>query len=145
MDEEAERRIADVIGAVTAVRSWRSDAGAPPGTRLPARLSADGYLQTAALVARLARLDLEAGAASSEDAAASIPVPGGAIELLASEVVDPQAEARKRDARRQELEAEIGRAEGKLANPGFVAKAPAALVDTEREKLERLRAELATL
>jgi len=145
VDEEAERRIADVIGAVTAVRSWRSDAGAPPGTRLPARLSADGYLQTAALVARLARLDLAAGAASSEDAAASIPVPGGAIELLASEVVDPQAEARKRDARRQELEAEIGRAEGKLANPGFVAKAPAALVDTEREKLERLRAELATL
>ena len=44
-----------------------------------------------------------------------------------------------------ELGSEIARAEGKLANAGFMAKAPPALVDSEREKLERLRGELATL
>jgi valyl-tRNA synthetase len=43
---------------------------------------------------------------------------------------------------RQTLEAEIKRAEGKLANAGFVDKAPAAVVQAERDKLERLRREL---
>ena len=56
------------------------------------------------------------------------------------------AAARKREAERARLEAEIARAEGKLANEGFVAKAPAAASSqAERDKLERLRAELAAL
>jgi valyl-tRNA synthetase len=43
------------------------------------------------------------------------------------------------------LRAEIARAEGKLANRGFVAKAPPPVVQAERDKLERLRRELAEL
>jgi valyl-tRNA synthetase len=49
------------------------------------------------------------------------------------------------DARRSALEAEIARAEGKLANDGFVKKAPPEVVEREREKLERFRAELESL
>jgi len=49
------------------------------------------------------------------------------------------------EARRAELQREIERAEGKLANQGFVAKAPEAVVQAERDKLERLREELAEL
>ena len=40
------------------------------------------------------------------------------------------------------LQAEIKRAEGKLANQGFVAKAPEAVVQAEREKLTKLKREL---
>ena len=40
---------------------------------------------------------------------------------------------------------EIARAEGMLANERFVQNAPAAVVDAEREKLERYRRELAAL
>ena len=47
--------------------------------------------------------------------------------------------------RRAKLESEIARAVAKLANAGFTAKAPAAVVQAERDKLERLRAELAAL
>jgi valyl-tRNA synthetase len=143
LDADAEQEVGAVIDAVRAVRSWRSEAGVPPGPVLPARLAAAGFEATAPLVARLARLDLQAGADGAP--AAVIPVPGGVIELPPSEAVDPEAEARKLAARRAELEAEIRRAEGKLANDGFVAKAPAAVVDAEREKLERLRGELAAL
>jgi valyl-tRNA synthetase len=45
----------------------------------------------------------------------------------------------------ERLRKEVARAEGMLANERFVANAPAAVVDAEREKLERYRGELAAL
>ena len=35
------------------------------------------------------------------------------------------------------MEGEIARAQGKLNNPGFVSKAPAQLIEAEKEKLEK--------
>ncbi len=49
------------------------------------------------------------------------------------------------DAERARLLEEIARAERMLANERFVANAPAAVVDAEREKLERYRADLHAL
>jgi len=144
-DEQAEAQIGAVIEAVRAVRAWRNEAGVAAGAILPARLQATGYDDTAPLVARLARLDLEAGATDDSDAAASVPVPGGAAELLPAPGVDPQEQERRLAARRAELAGEIKRAEGKLANAGFVAKAPPELVEAERGKLEQLREELAAI
>jgi valyl-tRNA synthetase len=43
------------------------------------------------------------------------------------------------------LEKEIARAEKMLGNPGFTEKAPAEVVQAEREKLERYRRELDAL
>jgi valyl-tRNA synthetase len=51
-------------------------------------------------------------------------------------------EARWRCSERRKLEEEIGRLHGKLANAGFVAKAPAEVVEGERAKLAKLEAEL---
>jgi valyl-tRNA synthetase len=142
IDEQAEERIGAVIAAVSALRSWRSESGVKPGERLPARLVADGYEETAALVAKLARLDLAAG--DGGEPSAVVPIPGGAVELLGA-VVDPaEAEHRRAEARRR-LGAEVERAEGKLANESFVARAPAELVDAERAKLARLLSELEVL
>jgi valyl-tRNA synthetase len=138
-DPEAERRVQTVIAAVTALRSWRDEAGVKPGQVLPARL--DGLDGDAELVARMARLDLEAEGEST----AAVPFAGGMAEIRAGALVDPAEEERKREAERDRLRSEIARAEGKLANEGFLAKAPAPLVDAEREKLERLRRELDSL
>ena len=144
-DLGVEEAIGDLIAAVTAVRAWRNENDVAPGATITARLAADGYLETAALVARIARLDLAAAESGDEPLAATLSVPGGMLELRAAGLVDPEAEARKREARRAQLDGEIARAAGKLANEGFVAKAPTAVVAQEREKLERLRAELAAL
>jgi valyl-tRNA synthetase len=76
---------------------------------------------------------------------ATVPVPGGAVEILPSDDVDIEEAQRRLAARRAKLEAEIERAERKLGNQGFVAKAPADVVQAERDKLERLRAELNAL
>jgi valyl-tRNA synthetase len=76
---------------------------------------------------------------------ATVAVPGATVAVFASDAVDLEAEQRRAAARRGELEAEIARAEGKLSNERFVAKAPEAVVQGERDKLARLREELAEL
>jgi valyl-tRNA synthetase len=135
-DDDAEAEIAAVIQAVQVLRSWRDEAGVKPGQVLPARI--DGLDGSAGLVARMARLDLE----GDGPATATVPVPGGSVEIRAGDVVDREAEARKAQAERERLKAEIARAEQKLGNEGFVAKAPPQLVAAERDKLDRLRREL---
>jgi len=124
---------------VHALRSWRDEAGVKPGQVLPARI--DGLDGAAGLVARMARLDLQ----GDDGPTAVVAVPGGTVEIRAGDLVDHEAEARKARAERERVQAEIARAEAKLANDGFVAKAPAHLVEAEREKLERLRRELDAL
>jgi valyl-tRNA synthetase len=135
-DPDAEARVGAVIAAVTALRSWRDEAGVRPSQTLPARV--DGLDGEAELVARMARLDLR----GDGDHTAAIPFAGGMVEIRAGSLVDPEAEARKREAERTRLQSEIARAERQLSNDGFVAKAPEHLVAAEREKLERLRREL---
>lgn len=139
VDDEAETAVARAIGAVTAVRGWRDRVGVRPGAVLPARLPA-GYEDVAPLVAGLARLDL--AGADGAAAIAGVAVPGGAVDLLPSDEVDLQAASARVEAERKKLQAEIKRAEGKLGNEKFVAKAPEAVVQEERDKLARLRAEL---
>ena len=142
VDEGAEAELSRAIAAVQELRAWRDRVGAPPGKPLEARLEAEGYDRTADAVARLARVEwTENGTAP----VATVPVPGGNVAVLASDAVDTEAEARRATAERARLESEIKRAEGKLANAGFVAKAPAPVVDAEREKLARLQAELEAL
>ncbi len=140
IDDEAEADVGRVIAAVTAVRGWRDTAGVPAGERIPARIEAGGYEATAGQVARLARLDLD-GAGDAEPVAA-VAIPGGAVRVLAGGSFDPAAAAKRRAKRIAELEAEIRRAEGKLANAGFVAKAPPDVVAAERAKLAALQADL---
>ncbi|MFN8205620.1 MAG: valine--tRNA ligase [Solirubrobacteraceae bacterium] len=142
LDPQAEAAVERQFEAVQAVRGWRQAVGVPPGPRLPARLDAVGYDDIAAGIALLARLELSG---DGGEAMATIPVPGGAVAVLRSEAVDLEAHARRLVEQRATLESEIQRAEGKLANERFVAKAPAPVVQAERDKLERLRRELAEL
>ena len=138
-DPAAEVSLGRMIDAVQAVRAWRDFAEVKAGTMLPARLAADGYEDTRDHLARLARLSFSA---DGGDPAASVAIPGGAVELLPSPELDLGAAARKRAARRATLEAEIERLQRKLEHPGFVSKAPREIVEAEREKLARLLEEL---
>ncbi|HEY4829535.1 MAG TPA: valine--tRNA ligase [Solirubrobacteraceae bacterium] len=142
VDEAAEASVGRVIEAVQALRGWRDFAGVKAAATVPARLAAEGYEETAEHLARLARVSFTA---DGGDPVATVPVPGGAIEILPSEDVDLEEAGRRVAAQRAKLEAEIERAERKLANQSFVDKAPAEVVQAERDKLERLRAELEAL
>jgi valyl-tRNA synthetase len=144
VDEGAEASVSRVIEAVQALRGWRDFAGVKAAATVPARLAAEGYEETGEHLARLGRVAWAAEPDGAEPVA-SVPVPGGAIEILPSEDVDLKGAERRVAAARAKLEAEIERAERKLGNQGFVAKAPPEVVQAEREKLERLRTELEAL
>ncbi|HUE28294.1 MAG TPA: valine--tRNA ligase [Solirubrobacteraceae bacterium] len=143
VDPDAQAAIARLIEAVQAVRAWRDFSEVKAGATLQAGLAAEGYEDTREHLARLARLVFTDP--DGEVPVASVAIPGGAVELLPSHELDLGAAERKREARRGVLGAEIDRSERKLANEGFVAKAPAGVVQAERDKLAQLRAELETL
>jgi valyl-tRNA synthetase len=143
IDEQAEAEISNVIEAVQRLRAWRDVAGVKAGQVVPARLAAEGYENTREHLARLGRVSLEGDAGGGT--VATVPIPGGVLEILAGDGLDAGAAERKRQERRAKLETEIERAERKLANQGFVDKAPPQVVEAEREKLERLRLELEAL
>jgi valyl-tRNA synthetase len=138
-DPEAEEQVGRAIAAVTALRGWRDRVEVRPGAVVPVRLPRDGYEAVLGTIASLARVEVSG---NGDEPVASIAVPGGSIGVLASPEVDLGAAERRIEARRAELRGEIERAERKLGNEGFVAKAPAHVVDAEREKLARYRAEL---
>jgi valyl-tRNA synthetase len=144
VDQEAERVVGDLIEAVSAVRRWRDEVGVKASTRVRARLAADGYEQTAGHLERLARLELVPGESNGE-IETSIGIPGGAVQIFPADDVDTEEATRRRAAQMEQLQTEIKRAEGKLANEQFVAKAPPEVVQAERDKLERLRKELEEL
>ncbi|HEU0019102.1 MAG TPA: valine--tRNA ligase [Thermoleophilaceae bacterium] len=148
IDDEAEELVGRCVAAVTELRRYRDEAGVKPSAVLPARFAAQGYDGTADQVARLARLELVDAAAASDgggEVAAEVPVPGGAVQLLASDDFDPGAVAARVAERRDKLEVEIVRLEAKLANERFVERAPADVVQGERDKLAGYRDELARL
>jgi valyl-tRNA synthetase len=133
IDAEAETELTGAIAMTRALRRWRDLAGVAAGATLGARGE-----QPHELVGRLARVEF-----TSNGGEPMATVAG--VELLPSEGVDGEAVEKRIEERREKLRAEVKRGEGKLSNEGFVAKAPAEVVDEERAKLEAYKAELEEL
>ena len=76
---------------------------------------------------------------------ASIAIPGGSVEVLSEDGVDLEGGRERVERAQRKLREEIQRIEGKLANRGFMDKAPAAVVAAEQAKLERVHSELRAL
>jgi valyl-tRNA synthetase len=135
IDEAAEREIGAAIELTRGLRRWRDLAGVPAGQVLDAR-AANGRPHD--LVARLARVSFDA---EGGEAIATV----GKVELLQTEGLDGDAVEARIEERRKKLRSEVERGEKKLSNKGFVDKAPADVVDEERQKLDSYKAELEEL
>jgi len=130
--QAAEAEIGEAIELTRALRRWRDLAGVAAGEVLAARAGGGPPHE---LVSRLARVSFDG---AEGEAMATV----GGIELLETAGIDPEAVRARIEERLEKLRSEVARAEGKLSNEGFVAKAPADVVDAERSKLEAYRAEL---
>jgi valyl-tRNA synthetase len=134
-DGEAEEEVERGIELTRRLRAWRDMVEAPAAKQISARFEGDAPHE---FVGRLARFEF---AADGDGHIATV----GPVRVMASPEIDAEAVAARLERRREELRSEVARAEGKLANEKFVARAPAELVEDERSKLERYRAELEEL
>jgi valyl-tRNA synthetase len=145
IDEAAEADLGRAIEAIVRVRGFRDSAGAKPGKALAARLRASGYETTIAALSRLARLTITEDGDADAPVVASVPIPGGSVEILSGDGLDLASLDQRREQARERLLQAIARAQAKLSNPGFLAKAPPAVIEAEQAKVARLQHELSTL
>jgi valyl-tRNA synthetase len=158
MSPESEAWVARLKAVVDACRNLRGEMNVSPGTRLPAYVLGDAaFMREAAPVLQaLAKLsevrvfeDEPAWAAAAQ--AAPVAVAGDARLCLFMEI-DVAAEKARLSREAARLEGEIGKANGKLSNQAFVAKAPPAVIEQEKKRvadfaaaLEKIRAQLKRL
>jgi len=129
-----------VRAAVAGVRQVRSDYAVPPSAWVEATIVAAPHTRAlfddeAALVGRLARSHVAVADTAPSGAAAHVVLGGGAeLVVPLAGMVDVEKECAKLAKELAELEKQLGALRGRLANEGFVSRAPAAVVDAERQK-----------
>ncbi|MBU7576031.1 MAG: valine--tRNA ligase [Hydrogenophaga sp.] len=158
IDEAAIAHVVKLKALVDACRTLRGEMNVSPATRLPLYVLGDtAFMQAAGPVLQaLAKLnevrvfeDEAAWAAAAQ--AAPVAVVGEARMCLFMEI-DVAAEKARLGKEAARLEGEIVKANGKLSNEAFVAKAPPAVIDQEKKRvadfsatLDKVREQLARL
>jgi len=136
-EEDVER----IITAITAIRARRAEMNVPPSKKAKLFVVTK-YEETFTRAAKI----LEKLASASEviitdgyesDDAVAIATDAGSLYIPLAEVIDFEKEKARLMAEQKKNDGEIERIEKKLANEGFVAKAPAAVIEGERAKLRK--------
>jgi valyl-tRNA synthetase len=144
-DADAEAEISSVMRLVTEIRRFRSDQGLRPGQRVAARLGGVEGTPLARHEAGIRSLLRLAPPADGFAPSASIEVEGIMAELDLAGVIDVGAERRRMEKDLTAARAEADQAMRKLANTDFTARAPEAIVNKARQRLETARADIARL
>ncbi len=145
IDTAAIVHVAKLKQLVDACRNLRGEMSVSPATRLPLFVLASEHdeaafmRQSTPVLQALAKLSevrvFDDGAAWAAAAqAAPVAVVGGARVCLYMEV-DVAAERLRLGKELARVEGEIAKAQGKLGNETFVARAPAAVIEQERKRL----------
>ncbi len=146
-DPGAEAEIAALKARINATRALRGEMNLSPAQRVPlwvvpgtaeerASITAtSGYMLPLAKVSEVKIVDELPGT----DAPVEVV---GETRLMLHIEVDPVAERERIAKEITRLQAEIVKAGAKLANEGFVARAPAAVVEQERARLAAFTATL---
>ena len=141
---EAEADMERVIDAIRAIRARRSDMNVPPSKKAHVTIVTK-YPETfgEAVHPFFERLASASGVtvadSASSEGAVQIVTDSATVYIPLADIVDFAAERKRLEAELANVDGEIARVEGKLANENFTSRAPAAVVDAERAKLEKYR------
>ncbi|MBQ9112658.1 MAG: valine--tRNA ligase, partial [Clostridia bacterium] len=148
--DDAEK-MTKVITAIKAIRARRNEMNVPPSRKAKVYIATkytDAFNDSAKVFfARLASAsevdiaDSFEGVISADDAV-QIITDSATIFLPLSDIIDMEKEKARLEGEAKKLHGEIERLEKKLSNEGFVAKAPAAVVEGEKAKLAKYRENL---
>ena len=141
VDSDADAWVAQLKAMVGACRNLRSEMQLPPGERVPLLTLGDANFITeaAALLKSLARLSevrvIDSDAAFAAATQAAPVVVSGEVRLAFHIEIDVAAEHERLGKEIARLQGEIVKAQAKLANESFVARAPVAVVAQEQARL----------
>jgi len=150
-DATADAEIGWVIRVIEGIRSVRAEMNVPAGAKLEMVMTGHNaavgmrLLRNAELIQRLARLSECAVAEHAPEGSVTVALEDCAINLVLAGVIDVAAETARLEKATAKLEKEIGGLTAKLANEKFLAKAPEAVVEEQRERLAAAEAEHAKL
>ncbi len=151
VDPAADQWMGRLKAVVAECRRLRSEMGLNPGERVPLLTFGDEAFVVAAspllkALARLAEVRALADEAAFAQATQAAPVAmSGDLRLALFVAIDVEAEQARLAKEVSRLQGEITKADAKLGNAGFVARAPAAVVEQERARLADFRQSLARL
>ncbi|WP_333870142.1 valine--tRNA ligase [Desulforamulus putei] len=145
-DETAEAAMAVLIEVITAIRRIRGEMNVPPGKRAEAVLvSGDagcrGILErNTAYIQGLANAEVKVLAELQQkpDQSASAVTRGVEIFVPLKGLIDLDKEMARLNKELKAVQADLARVQGKLNNQGFLAKAPADVIEKERAKEQEL-------
>ncbi|MBQ5797879.1 MAG: valine--tRNA ligase [Firmicutes bacterium] len=151
--EEEEAKLKTAMDAIRSIRNIRAEADAAPSRKLSAVILASGkeagymkdtqhFLKNIANVQEITFIDSKD---QVPDEVMSAVMNNVEIYVPLDDLLDYSAELERLKKEKTRLEGEVKRTAGKLNNEGFVAKAPEAVVNAEREKLAKYEDMLAKI
>ncbi|MBQ2866910.1 MAG: class I tRNA ligase family protein, partial [Firmicutes bacterium] len=151
--EEEEAKLKTAMDAIRSIRNIRAEADAAPSRKLTAVILASGkeadfmkdtqhFLKNIANVQEITFIDSKD---QVPDEVMSAVMNNVEIYVPLDDLLDYKAELERLKKEKTRLEGEVKRTAGKLNNAGFVAKAPEAVVNAEREKLAKYEDMLAKI
>ncbi len=137
---QAAAEIGWIIRLVSEVRSVRSEMNVPAGTKITLELVGTTAIDRERIerhqetVERMARLDRISFVTAASSGAAAIVFDETTAALPLAGVIDMDAERARLNKEIVKARSEIAKIDGKFANPGFMAKAPEAVIEENRER-----------
>ena len=154
IDTASEAKVERLKALAYACRNLRGEMGISPAQRTPLLVAGGGdeIHEFAPILQALGKLsEVQIVDDMPADAVAPVAVVGETRLMLKVEI-DVAAEKERLKKEIEKLEKQISIAQGKLSNEGFVARAPAAVVEQEKQRvaefsatLEKLKPQLAKL
>jgi valyl-tRNA synthetase len=145
-DPGAETRMKTLMAVITAVRNIRGEMNVPPSLRVETVMMAEDNGQKEVIEAhreyittltRSKSLDLVGPGQKPKGAAAQV-ADGVEVFVVLTGIIDFAEERKRLTKELAKVDQDMDRANKKLANPGFVQKAPEDVVQRERDRVEEL-------
>ncbi|MBQ4569742.1 MAG: valine--tRNA ligase [Ruminococcus sp.] len=138
-----------IMEAITAIRTRRNEMNVPPSKKAKvyiATKNAETYELGAKFIVSLASAtDVEIAEEFELEGAVTIVVSDAKIYIPMNELVDKEAELKRLTKEYAQVEKLLKQDEGKLANEGFMSKAPQAVVEKIKAQAAREREQLSLI
>ncbi len=146
---EAVAQMEKVMNAIRGIRNRRNEMNVPPSKKAKVYIATkfeDTFKSGAQFICKLASAsEVEVGESFDLEGAVNIVTADAKIYIPMDELVDKKAELERLTKELQQVEKRLAQSEGKLNNQGFVAKAPAEVVEKVKGQAEKERETIAMI